>query len=148
MMRRLLGSTLAAALLLVGLAACDSPTEIDDHAVAAVIRDADGNQVASHTNVGTRTGELRVALGSQATFRISLLDAAGNEFAIDGQEYSISGIRSVIAAFAVVEMEGVDRFTVSGVDAVTTTLEFDVDHGTHTEFGVRGIPLIVEASVD
>ena len=150
MTRRLLGSSLAAALLLVGLAACDSPTDPDhdhDHAVAAVIRDANDDQVAWHSNVGTRTGEIRVTAGVPATFRITLLDEDGHEFAVDGQEYSISDLRSVIASFAVVEMAGVDRFTVTGIDAVTTTLEFDVYHGTHQEFGVRAIPLIVEAGV-
>ncbi len=143
MIRRLLGVTAAFALL-VTAAACDSPTDPEDHAVGVVIVDSSGDEVATHSNLGTRTGSIRVALGAEETFRIRLVTENGGQFAPDGDEYSIVDLRSIIAHQAPVAMVGTDRFTVTGVGAVETTLGFEVRHGGHAEFQVSDIPLIVE----
>jgi predicted small secreted protein len=124
---------------------CDNPVGSGGgHPEGLVVTNAQGAEVATFLQSGTRTGQLTVATGGESTYRIQLLARDGSRIQLDGLEYSIRTATVTTALYASATIVGADQLRVSGRNvAGSTTLFLDVWHGNHSEF-VAVVNLLVQ----
>jgi hypothetical protein len=76
--------------LLLGMAACDNPVEVVEHAEGLVVLDASGTEVASYLVDGpVMTGQIVVGVEAPGTFTIEAVSEGGDAITIDGDEFAI-----------------------------------------------------------
>ncbi|HUE95640.1 MAG TPA: hypothetical protein VMN39_03225 [Longimicrobiaceae bacterium] len=139
-------TALVLVLAVTTLAACDSPTEPDDHAAGVVFLRADGSEAARFVFAPRAlTGGLSVAVGQSVTYRLRVLTEGGAIVPVDGAEYSIRDPRIVITLAASIAIENNDQLVITGgATPRNTSVLFDLWHASHIEFQVSGVPLAVQ----
>ena len=138
-------AALLAIALLFGAAACDNPVRGGDHeeAVEGVSIRNGATEVARYFE-GEVTGALpNVVEGQQGPeLTVVFLDHDGEPLDFSGEEeHSLRATpaNASIATFAVSGYGG----RVSGLSEGSTTIIFDLMHGTHADFSTLGIPVTV-----
>jgi hypothetical protein len=121
-------------LLALVLGGCDRLTAIDTHPVGASIVDDQGQEVARF--IGGGLGMIRVTVGGSSMYTVKLIDDLNGRVAVDGQVYQIVSPAILTGLRASVSFDPPDRLLVTGQQAGSTVLEFDVKHETHIEFRV------------
>lgn len=128
-------------------AGCDSSVEPGNHAAGVVFVREDGSEAARFIYRGSTTGNLTVILDGSATYRVRLVTETGELADLDGAEYSLDNVRTIIPTVATATLQGEDEIVLNGLLAENTTVWFDLKHGAHTEFEIRNIPVQVLAPV-
>ncbi len=136
-----------AALLLASQGGCDSVVDPGDHPSGIVLVRSDGSEAARFIYPETVTGGLTVPVGGSATYRVLVVTESGALVDIDGEEYSIGDASVLIPLRVDVAVQGDDQIVLTGLAAGPTTLFFDLEHGLHTEFEVKNIPVSVQSAV-
>ncbi|HEV2149387.1 MAG TPA: hypothetical protein VGR37_18435 [Longimicrobiaceae bacterium] len=144
--RRLTSRALVALALTGVLAACDNPVDEDPHpdAVAVVVQTSAGVELARATGGGTQgtaTGSIPLTIGATRDLRVIFVDAAGNPVPVGG-DTSLRG-NVLIGALARFEKTSETGGRLTGLSAGTTSVSFDLMHGSHADFQGAAIPLIV-----
>jgi hypothetical protein len=125
-------------------AGCDAVVEPGNHPAGAVFLRADGAEAARFVYQGSITGGLAVPVSGTATYRVRVITETGDLADFDGDEYSIDDVRVLIPALVGVSLQGQDQLVLSGLVAGGTTLRFQLEHGGHSEFEIRDIPVTVQ----
>src|SRR5690606_31200521 len=103
----------------------------------------DETEAARFTYNSSRLGTLTVPEGGTATYEVKVITGTGDIVDINGIEYSLDDVRVINPSVATVSAQGVDEVVFSGVLGGSTTLQFWLKHGAHTEFEVKEIPVAV-----
>lgn len=130
--------------LALGVAACDSTTEPDEHHEAAGLVIADQNNTTLVTVNAARqvTGSLTVAAGAAQHLEVFFVDVDGDRFQLDeGDEHTLAWTVAN-EAVAVIDSHG-DHMDLDGVSAGNTTVVFSVLHGNHSDYDSPAIPITV-----
>lgn len=142
---RRLAARSATALALAGaLAACDNPVRDDDghsEPAAVVVQDAAGAEIARATTTSS-TGAITVGAGQTREVRVLFVDEAGVAITLDGLELSLRGTvtNPSVATFT---KTGESAGRVTGVLQGNTSVNFEVRHGSHTDYAPRPITVTV-----
>jgi hypothetical protein len=129
----------------VALGACDSTTEPDDHQEAAgvVITDESNNTLVSINAARQVTGTLTVQAGQARHLDFYFVDEDGDRFQLEAGDDEHS-LEWTVAneAVAVIDSHG-DHMDLDGISAGSTTVEFRLMHGNHSDYTAPLIPIVV-----
>jgi hypothetical protein len=130
-------------MLALGLAACESSTEAEEHneAEGLVIVDEATNEVLVTVNGQQRTGSLTVRAGQERAIEVFFLNPEGERFELDGDDHTLGYTVANPAVANLSEHDG--HLDLDGVAAGSTTAEFMVVHGGHNDYESPSIPITV-----
>ncbi len=139
-------------ILIIGLSltisSCDNPASSEEEhyeqAVGAVLT-MNGQEIA-HVENGTIQGQITVPAGEEtALITITFIAEDGDFFQPDDPEYSLrwEEINTAIAEVEQHTEDGKWRFHIIGNSSGSTSVAFQLFHGTHSDFDLLAIPIIV-----
>jgi hypothetical protein len=144
--RKLINRAALALLATTVLAACgdDGTGPEDDHqeAVGMVIT-RDNATLVSVNSARQVTGSLTVGAGSGDHFNVFFVDEDGDRFQLEAGDDEHS-LEWTVAneAVAVIDSHG-DHMDLDGISAGSTTVEFRLMHGNHSDYTAPLIPIVV-----
>lgn len=119
----------------LAMAACDNPVgdEHEDHPVALVISDAQGQRVVTLRSNTDITGQLTGSVGSARVYTVAALGEDGDELALDGEELAVRVTNP--PQQATVAVQGANQLVVTGIAAGSGSVRVDLLHQGHAELG-------------
>ena len=133
---------LMVAVLVIPVAACDSPVEDDEeHPVGIVLVNAQGQNAVTITAGPTVTGQVTLGVNANQTFTVFAISEAGARLALVTGELEVR--IATQPQNAIVTLQGGSQLTVQGRTAGTGTLRLVLVHEGHDELA-GNIPVVVQ----